>query len=124
MITPSERALSILLCEDEPLIMMHVSEFLKSRGFSVTETVKASEALAEMAMAKFDIIVADIELPDISGVELAKSARAIDPDIGIIFATGHLDPQNARQIPASLVLSKPFGEKQLLRAIRKLTVDS
>ena len=104
--------------------MMHVAEFLKSRGFSVTETVKASEALAEMAKAKFDIIVADIELPDISGVELAKSARAIDPEIGVIFATGHLDAQNARQISASLVLSKPFGEKQLLRAIRKLTGDS
>ena len=113
--------LSILICEDEPLIRGEVAEVLKDVGYTVKVSATATEARVALAQQKYDVLLVDVELPDGSGVELSKFARAADPDIGVILASGHADVQGAAEVCNSILLTKPYGEAQLIRAIGRVT---
>lgn len=112
---------SILVCEDEPLIRNEVAEVLKYLGYAVKVSATAAEARAALAQQKYDILLVDVELPDASGVELSNFARAADPEIGVIFASGHSDVQGAADISNSVLLTKPYGEAHLAWAIARVT---
>ena len=71
------------------------------------------EALAAMGPG-IDLLMADISLPDGSGVDLAEKVRAQFPDMPVVFATGH---RMAPPLENSTVLGKPFGEADLARAL-------
>jgi CheY-like chemotaxis protein len=110
--------LSLLLCDDEPLIRMYVADVLRQLGHAVTETATALEAKAALAAGQFDVLVADVRLPDISGVELARIARAMAPAIGVVLTTGDSGVPEAAEIASAVVLLKPFGEIELGRAVK------
>jgi len=111
--------LSLLLCEDEPLIMIDLADVLRGHGHTVTEAATGSDGLKALAAREFDILIADISLPDISGVELARAARLQFPDIGIIFATAHMDIHETLQIELAIKVSKPYGEEDIVGAIER-----
>jgi two-component SAPR family response regulator len=112
--------LSILICEDEPMILTDVADILRQNGHVVTEVMTAADAMIHLSASTFDILIADVSLPDRSGVELAKMARRITPHIGVIFATAHVSVPEASEISSAIVLAKPYGEEDLLRAVSTL----
>ena len=83
------RALSVLLVEDDAIIRLSTSEMLSHLGHSVTEAVDGKEALELLDKDRFDVIVADLALPDMSGDELAANAAMRRQDLRVIFATGY-----------------------------------
>ena len=113
--------LSILVCEDEPLIRYEVAEVLKHLGYTVKVSATVAEARRVLELQTYDILLVDVELPNASGVDLAQIARALDPNIGVIFATGHVAAPAATAIRDSVLLNKPYGEAQLVRAIGRVT---
>lgn len=83
----------------------------------MTAARTAAEAKKTLAKGRYAVFLTDIKLPDMSGVELAKLARQADPDIGLVFATGYPAVPEAVAISGAVVLAKPFGQEDLMRAI-------
>jgi CheY-like chemotaxis protein len=115
----AKTSLSVLVCEDELLIRIEVAEILQQLGHAVTVSATAAEAKEALAEQKYNVFVVDIELPDMSGFELAKLARLANPDIGVVFATGHAEVPEAIEVRRSVVLTKPYGQADLIRAIEQ-----
>ncbi|MGI4860504.1 MAG: PAS domain S-box protein [Janthinobacterium lividum] len=115
-------ALQVLLVEDDALIRLSTAELLRDMGHGVTTAADGRGALALLApagtpatdaarsAAPIDVLITDIHLPDLSGDEVAREARARCPAIGVIFATGH-DPVS--DIPGAVLLLKPYTREQL-----------
>jgi PAS domain S-box-containing protein len=111
----------VLLVEDEPLIAMGVAELLASFGYDVVETHNATEAQAALrAGPPIDVLLTDLGLPDMEGIELAEWCRTESPGVPIVFSTGRSD----FEAPASLaaggpvgVVTKPFNALTLRRAL-------
>jgi CheY-like chemotaxis protein len=95
----------------------------------VVETARdGREALSMARLARYDAILADIRLPDLSGYDVYRGLRATQPDARVILMTGYgYDPGHslvkARQDGLSHVLFKPFRVDQLRQALAGLTND-
>lgn len=106
---------TILLVEDDSLILMNTAEMLKQSGLLVIEAGSAEEAMIALQTSHIDVLVTDINLPGSSGITLAKEARALHPAIGLVFATG--DSAMAPAMADARLLPKPYGMQQLLGAV-------
>ncbi|MBC7477247.1 MAG: response regulator [Pseudorhodobacter sp.] len=118
--------LTVLLCEDDAFIRMDTGEMLQDLGCTVTETSTAKAALAALQENSFDILMTDVGLPDMPGNRLATEARAIDPGLQVIFATGHSTVEGFAEDDRTCVLSKPYDSTALdacLRAMRKTVAN-
>jgi len=112
--SPSAAALRILMVEDEPIIRANTAELLKQLGHSVIATPTAEVALAAMEVASFDILVTDVELPDMSGIALATVAQKKYPDLAVIYATGQHRPDG---VESAVFLQKPYDIRSLRAAL-------
>ncbi|NUH64760.1 response regulator [Sulfitobacter sp. S0837] len=117
-----DRPRRILLCEDDALIRLDIADILESLGTNVTETGTGQEALQMLKTGAFDALLIDVGLPDISGEEVAIKVRDSLPDIPIIFATGQSDVPAARKLGNCAVVNKPFGDRDLARALEQVGV--
>jgi len=116
---------TILLVDDEESMRETTGEVLESLGYKVFMAVDGQEALEIFKAHRQEIalILTDIVMPMVGGIELAKSIRQLDKDVPIIFATGY-DKESA--IPAedhieqSTIINKPFSFKKLSRLMRQM----
>jgi CheY-like chemotaxis protein len=106
----------ILLVEDEPFLREVISLQLRSRGARVVAHGTAEEAQGAFGTIKFDAAVIDLHLPDGSGVDVARSMRAIQPHSGIVMISGFFDDGMLDEVP-HVRLEKPFEREALRRAI-------
>jgi PAS domain S-box-containing protein len=116
------RQARILVVDDDPEVRHVTASFLAGFGYDETEASDGPTALALLARERFDLVVADLAMPGMSGVELAAEVRAREPGLPLLILTGHAD---AMRIPADLpVLAKPFRSADLaLRVSALLGVD-
>jgi PAS domain S-box-containing protein len=112
----TNRTLTILLVEDDPLIRMNTADILQDAGNIVIEAGSAEEAMAALETAPFDVLVTDVNLPGLSGQALAERARALRPSAAIVFATG--DTSSVSGERGATLLCKPYDTEQLLAAVR------
>ncbi|WP_413061677.1 PAS domain-containing protein [Sphingomonas carotinifaciens] len=118
--TPLADGLTILLVEDDELIRTSTAEALQAGGFVVVEAGSAEEALTALQTAPIDVLVTDINLPTMSGIELAQRARAVRPLAGIVFATGDAAAVRDAMPPEAMLLTKPYGADRMIEAIRSV----
>ncbi len=111
---------TILVCEDEAIIRLNLVGELEEMGASVVASGSGQRALASMKEHAFDMMIADVGLPDMSGLDLAVAVRALQPDLPVLFSTGHADLAGSRDIPRSGIVTKPYAGRQLLAAIEAL----
>jgi signal transduction histidine kinase/ActR/RegA family two-component response regulator len=112
---------AILIVDDDQTTCNFCARALSQTGYTVTTATKVADALAIIhAPQPIDLLIADIHMPDINGLELARIAREIDPALAIIIMTGHatLDAihQTARRGVADF-LTKPFELDELRIAV-------
>lgn len=110
----------ILIVEDDWLVRTTVVEMLQLRGHEVREAGDASRALELHAEGPVDLLVTDVGLPGMSGIELAQAMRARQPGLAVLFATGHAFTDAVIDAPRTGVLVKPYGSDALTGAIRAL----
>jgi CheY-like chemotaxis protein len=110
----------VLIVEDNPIILANSADMLKDVGFTVVEAGTAGEAMAVLAKTAVDILVTDINLPDMPGEELARLARVARPDIGIVFATGASEVAFDMAESRVCWLSKPYAFAALVAALRSV----
>ena len=107
----------VLVVEDEALIQFATIDMLQGMGHHATGAGTAFAALRAFEGDRYDIVMTDVGLPDMDGIELARRLRAVRADVTIILATGH-GAAKLRGVPHDwIVLSKPFDEADLQRAI-------
>ncbi len=86
---------NILVTDDEPATLETLSAALEEMGYRVTTAVKGQEALALIRKQPFNIVIADIKLPDISGLKILEIARELNPETVVIMVTGHASVETA-----------------------------
>lgn len=108
---------AILVIDDDRAVLAVVSRMLQRYGYTA-HVAASGEAAAEILEREegVDLIVADLRMPGVSGVELVNRARALHPRVAVIYISGYADEQGSLP-PGATVLEKPFTRAQLLRAV-------
>ncbi|WP_235919321.1 response regulator [Aureimonas psammosilenae] len=105
---------TVLFVEDDSLIRMNSADMLQEAGHVVIEAGSAEDALVALEAAPIEVLVTDVNLPGMSGPQLAEKARRIRPDVAVVFATG--DP-SAPGLEGAVILRKPYGASDLDRVV-------
>ncbi len=108
----------LLLVEDDLDNRDLTRELLEYAGHTVVATGSGAEALAAVGAGAFALVITDVGLPDISGVDLAREIRARQPDIGVVLLTGYTLPSTT--LPDAEVLEKPVEPDVLERIVQKV----
>lgn len=113
-----------MLVDDEAVLLEVLSELLGSGGHKVENFENGEAALDAFRKDAFDLVITDRAMPNMSGDELAKKLKAIDPGIPIIMATGFGDmmaDDDAHSKNVDLVLAKPVPLDVLNQKLSELT---
>lgn len=110
--------LTVLLVDDEDLVREGTAAMLEGLGHNVTMARSGEEAVAFLHERSFDMLVTDFLMPRMSGLELAKITRRLQPKIPILMITGFADPTSENELAISK-LAKPFNSRELALAIDK-----
>lgn len=81
----------VLVVDDEPEVRQVLLEFLSSRGYDVTAASGGAEAVAIVETTKPDLVLLDVAMPDMDGVETLKRIVAIEPALAVIMVTANAD---------------------------------
>lgn len=113
----------ILLAEDDNDMRRFLVKALERQGYEVVDFDNGAGAYERLREEPFQLLLTDIVMPEMDGIELARRATELDPDLKVMFITGFAAvalkpesqaPQNAK------VLSKPFHLRQLVEEVGKL----
>jgi excisionase family DNA binding protein len=123
----SAKPKNILLIDDDPLVLKSVSKLLKSHGYEVELAASGEEALEKARKSNFNLLIADIRMPGMDGIETIKRIRHLNasarrPAVPEIIITGYIDT-NAQKEAAKLgindYLYKPFSISDFINAVQK-----
>ncbi|HOD65227.1 MAG TPA: sigma-54 dependent transcriptional regulator [candidate division Zixibacteria bacterium] len=112
----------ILLADDDASLRRVLQFKLERQGFAVTAAGDGAEALDRLTRERFDLLLSDIRMPRLSGIELLERVRGVQPDLEVIFISAHAEVAQAVQavkLGAFDYLTKPFEDEQLFVAIDK-----
>ena len=113
----------VLIVDDERSLLRALAMNLTARGYSVTEADTGTKALDAAARAEYDVILLDLGLPDISGLDVIRAVReyATTPIIVLSARTGSGDKVTALDLGADDYVTKPFSIEELLARLRAAT---
>ena len=110
----------ILIIDDEPSICNGCKIILSENGYDVETALSGQKGFEKMSSTSFDLILLDIRLPDITGIEILKKINEKRIDASVIIMTGHGTVENAVEAMkngAFDFITKPFNEKELEKSI-------
>ena len=118
---------SILIIEDEQLITKSLNRLLRKEGYNVAITNSGREALEKIKSEDFDLIVSDIRMPGLDGIETIKEIRKYlvsrqKPPVPEVLITGYADEEKYKQALELKVVDyiyKPFDIKDFLEAVKR-----
>jgi DNA-binding NtrC family response regulator len=111
---------SILIVDDDDLIRSFMTTVLAEDGYRVEEAASGGEGLGKLKSGAFDLVMTDLRMPDMSGLELIREGQEISPDTRWIIITAYGSIKNAveaMKIGASDYLTKPFRDPDELRHV-------
>lgn len=113
----------ILLAEDDEDMRRFLVKALQNAGYDVVSFGNGAEAYERLKEEPFTLLLTDIVMPEMDGIELARRAAELDPDLKIMFITGFaavaLNPDNQAPKDAK-VLSKPFHLRDLVQEVERM----
>ena len=123
MQTPVEISAKILLAEDDNDMRRFLVKALQQAGYAVTSFDNGLSAYNRLREEPFELLLTDIVMPEMDGIELARRATELDPEIKVMFITGFaavaLNPGNSAPKDAR-ILSKPFHLRDLVNEVERL----
>ncbi|MFZ5981867.1 MAG: response regulator, partial [Candidatus Zixiibacteriota bacterium] len=123
---PDKSHIKVLAIDDEEVILDLISAMCQSMGYRVKTALSGQEGINMALEEKFDIVLTDLAMPDISGYEVARRIRKIYNDIPIVLVTGweaKLDANRLQPSGITRVLYKPFRIEQLTEIIDKTALN-
>jgi CheY-like chemotaxis protein len=128
---PLHRVLRILLVEDNPVNQRLAHEILRRRGHAVTLAAHGREALDRLAEASFDLVLMDVQMPEMNGLEATRAIRAAEAGSGrhlpIVAMTAHaMAGDRERCLAAGMddYLTKPIRAEALITHVERMTMST
>jgi len=112
----------ILLAEDEDAMRTYLARALENAGYEVMAVDRGTAALPLLEEYHFDLLLSDIVMPEMDGIELAQRCAEISPETKVMFITGFaaVTLKASREAPQAKVLSKPFHLKDLVLEVERI----
>ncbi len=113
---------SILIVDDEPNYLIVLSELLRDEGFEVFTAPGGEDALGIVREVDLDIVITDMQMPDMDGMQLMQAIKGINTELPIIIITAYAEIEKAveaMQAGAFSYLAKPFSNDELIVNINK-----
>ena len=112
----------ILLAEDDTSMREYLQRALQRVGYEVAAVGCGTEALPLLERERFDLLLTDIVMPEMDGIELAQKAATIAPEMRVMFITGFaaVALKAGKSAPSAKVLSKPFHLRDLVSEVDRL----
>jgi two-component system, cell cycle response regulator CpdR len=118
-----EAMIRILLAEDDTSMREYLQRALIRVGYDVDAVGCGTEAMPLLEAGRYDLLLTDIVMPEMDGIELARRAAELDPSLKIMFITGFaavaLNP-DSRAPKDAKVLSKPFHLRDLVAEVERM----
>ncbi len=117
----------ILLVDDEELILETVGRFLEKCGYDCLPVSSGDKAWERLQKEDFDLVITDITMPGMDGIQLMKEAKKKSPNLNFIVMTGHVDEFSFVQIVeegASDFLTKPFDMRELKAKVDRIDKEA
>lgn len=121
-----KRTIKLLLVDDEKGFADVISKRMSKRNIDVTKAYSGTDALKALRTADFDVVVLDLKMEDMDGIEILKIFKKIVPDLSVIMLTGHGSEAAARegiQFGAFDYLTKPCDFEDLILKIKAACQD-
>ncbi len=116
----------VLLVDDEQDFTDVLSERLETRGLKVESAANGNEAIEKVNQADYDVILLDLVMPEMDGLQTLQKIREKRPDLQIIFLTGHADLKSgieAIKLGASDFLEKPANIQQITEKVKEAAIQ-
>jgi DNA-binding NtrC family response regulator len=110
----------ILVVDDEPAIRKLFQWMLKNAGYQVITASNGDEALELLGKEKFSLVISDLRMPGLNGLDVLKASKKISAETQVIIASGYVEPDvisNCMQLGAAHLLEKPFTINHLLTTV-------
>ena len=110
----------ILLVDDDPRTLQGLGHFLRSEGYDVNESCDGSDATKRLENEAFDLVISDVIMPGVSGLQLLDRIRLLAPKTPVLFMSGFGSIYRNQMIKegASDLISKPFDLNELLSKVK------
>jgi DNA-binding NtrC family response regulator len=112
--------LRVLIVDDEAELVSALEERLNLRGFRATGVTTGAEALAHLADTPCDVVLLDVKMPGLGGLEVIKRIKEERPSLAVVLLTGHSSAQDAERgtmLGAFEYLMKPVKIDDLIRVL-------
>lgn len=118
---------NILVIDDENLVSKSLKRLLSKEGFNAVVAASGEEAIEKLKAANFDLVICDVRMPKLDGIETIERLRQVQKEAGRkpipeIFITGYADEdryKSALKLGVTDYIFKPFDIQQFLEAIKK-----
>jgi two-component system cell cycle response regulator CpdR len=112
----------ILLAEDDDAMRAHLARSLENAGYDVVAVDRGTAALPYLESELFDLLLSDIVMPEMDGIELAQRCAEVSPGTKVMFITGFaaVTLKASREAPQAKVLSKPFHLRDLVLEVQRV----
>jgi two-component system cell cycle sensor histidine kinase/response regulator CckA len=122
---PTKKAVPtvLMVVDDEPQVLDVERHILEGAGYQVLHSTSALDAIARLAEGPpLDLLIADLDMPELGGDEMVRRIRATRPNLKVLFVTGHADllMETPRRWEGEAFLEKPFTEEGLREAVSLL----
>ena len=117
---------SVLVVDDEPIVCHSIKRILNSQGCIVGEVCDAEDALREMKLNKYDLVLLDLKMPKKNGMELLGTLKGQYPDVPVVMITGYPSIEKAieaTRLGAFQFILKPFTPEELKEVTIKALTD-
>ena len=120
------RAKTVLIVDDEPQLCLLIGDELSARGFDCHTTIDPQEARYLLDVERYDVLIADIAMPHVGGLDLLALVQQNTPECKVILITGISSREylaQALMVGAYDYVEKPFSMDELLDSVRRATND-
>ena len=116
----------ILLAEDEEAMRTYLSRALEKAGYAVDSVDCGTAALPLLETGEYDLLLSDIVMPEMDGIELAQRCNEMSPETRVMFITGFaaVSLKASADQPQAKVLSKPFHLRDLVLEVDRIFADA
>jgi two-component system cell cycle sensor histidine kinase/response regulator CckA len=112
----------VLVIDDEELVRSQLRRLLERRGYHVDEAADGASGIEAQARAPADVLIIDVTMPDMDGVEVVQRIRATDPHVAIVLSSGYHTDGVVERLDAGsfqVFLPKPYVMNELLQAVER-----
>jgi two-component system cell cycle response regulator CpdR len=115
----------ILLAEDDEAMRTYLARALEQAGYAVDAVDRGTAALPLLESGEYDLLLSDIVMPEMDGIELAQRCAELSPQTRVMFITGFaaVTLKASREAPRAKMLSKPFHLKDLVLEVERMFED-